>query len=238
MSTIIASDLIARALRKAGILASGQTADANDALEALDTANDIIDQWALEDLMLTNSDIISFALVSGTIQYTIGATGTIVAARPIEILNAWIRTADNLDIPMEVVAYETYQNTIQKENTQTTYPSLLAYQPSMPLGYIYLWQTPASGLTLRLLVNTYLEAIADLATSLTLAPGVSKALIDTLAYTLCVEYGRDEMLEALRQEALMSKMNVKRKNTKKTSMRLDSSLLLGTRRPYNPYSDK
>lgn len=232
-----ANDLISRALRKVGILASGETSEGSDADETLEILNDILEQWSLEDLMVYYPTLISHALTAGVSSYTIGATGVIATTRPIEILNpAYLRTADGLDIPIEVVSFETYQAQIQKATTGT-YPSVLAYQPAYPDGVIYLWQSPAAGLTLRMVANVQFAALADLSTDIALPIGYAKAIVDALSYELCLKYGRTEMLEDIRQSALVSKMNIKRKNAKKTAMRLDSAFLIRNNSTYNPYSD-
>ncbi len=231
-----ASDLISKALRDVGLLASGETADANDAQETLDMLNDLLDSWCLEDLMLYYSTVLTIPLVAGTISYTIGATGDLVAVRPIEILRAMLRTTDNLDIPIDTCSFENYQDIIQKVTTGT-YPTVLAYQPTYPNGTVYLWQAPAAGLTLRLIVNSQLVQIADLDTVIDLPPGYRKCINDNLVVPLAIKAGKKDLLEDLKEQARISKMLLKRKNTKLTTMTLRAEFLPGNNGVYNPYSD-
>lgn len=231
-----ANDLISNSLRKAGILSSGETAEGEDADETLEIMNDILEQWSLEDLMVYYSTILTVPLIAGTNSYSIGPTGDLVATRPIELLAAWIRTADNLDIPIDYIAFENYQYVIQKA-TAGTYPNIIAYQPTYPNGVVYLWQSPAAGLSLRINVASQFIAVADLDTEITFPPGYKKAIQDAITVELCIKYGRSEMLDSVKEAALYSKMLIKRKNSKRVTMRLRKEFLPGNNGVYNPYSD-
>ena len=219
-----ANDLVSRALRKAGILETGQTALANDSLEALDTLNDILDQWSLEDLMIIYTSIIEFPLVPGQLQYSIGAGGDIAVVRPIELITAWFTDGNDITYALPIVAFSNYQSIVQKISKTNTLPSLIAYQPSYPLGQLYLWQTPSAALTLRLEVSQQFIRIPDLSVEIdnSFPVGFNKAIVDSLAYELCLEYGHTEILGLLKETALTSKMNIKRKNTRKTVMTMSS----------------
>lgn len=237
-----ANDLISRALRRAGILETGQTALANDSLEALDTLNEILDQWSLEDLMIFYSTIESFALVAGTNTYSIGATGAFVTVRPIEILTAYVRDANGIDYPpLNIIDYQNYQSITQKDPPNSTQPTILSYQPSFPNGQIYLWQTPSAGWTLRLYTSKQFVRITDLTTEIdnSFPVGFIKAIVDCLSAALCVEYGHMESFPVLNEMAQISKMNIKRKNAKKVTMQIEGMFMpSGVKtRMYNPYSD-
>jgi hypothetical protein len=65
-------DLISRALKDIGALASGETPSPDEAQDAFDMLNDLIDQWSNEDMMVFNVTEIIFPIVPGQIQYTIG----------------------------------------------------------------------------------------------------------------------------------------------------------------------
>ena len=234
MST--ANDLISNSLRKVGVLASGETAEGEDADETLEIMNDILEQWSLEDLMVYYSTILTIPLTAGVNSYTVGPTGVLVATRPIELFGAVIRTADLLDIPIDIIAFENYQTIIQKA-TAGTYPTILTYQPTFPNGVIYLWQSPSSGLSLLLNVAAQFIAVADLSTDIAFPPGYKKALQDAITVELCIKYGRSEMLDSIKESANNSKMLIKRKNAKRTTMTLRAEFLPGNSGVYNPYSD-
>jgi len=236
-----ANDLVSRALRRVGILATGQTAEANDSLEGLDTLNDILDQWSLEDLMIVYTTIVPVNLVTGQTVYTVGAGGNVNIVRPIELVNATLNDAQGITYPISVVDFSNYMDITQKIPPQSTTPTVVSYQPTFPLGNLYVWQPGSTGFVLSLEVSQQFIRIADLAVDIdaSFPVGFVKAMVDDLAYNLAIEYGRAEMIDLLREERNMSKQNIKRKNVRKTSMRLDSMFFPGAqnRPPYNPFSD-
>lgn len=65
-------DIISRAMKDIGALASGETPTPEEAQDAFDMLNDLIDQWSNEDMMVFNVSEIIFPVVAGQVQYTIG----------------------------------------------------------------------------------------------------------------------------------------------------------------------
>lgn len=221
-----------------GALASGEPADPNDILEAMDDANDMLDQWCLEDLMLYYDKVDIIPLIAGTITYDIGPTATsLVTDRPIEVLLANYRNANGLDSPVSIVANDSYERLVQKD-TQQTLPSIMTYIPTNPNGTIRVWPTPSSGLSLRIMSNKQLTNIADLADDVPMPKGYNEAFIFGIAERLCIRHGRKEMLEEIKEKATNAKLNVKRKNKKKNVMFFDPALVSGrVAGTYNPYTD-
>jgi len=70
-------DIISRAMKDIGALASGETPTPEEAQDALDMMNDMLDQWSNEDMMVYNTTEIIFPVVQGQTQYTIGPSGDI-----------------------------------------------------------------------------------------------------------------------------------------------------------------
>ena len=234
---MICNDLISRALRLVGALSAGETANANDSLDALDDVNDMLDQWSLEDLMIYYDKVTTLPLVAGQIQYSIGPTGTDLATvRPIEILSANYRDSQNLDCGVAVVSMEDYQMIVQK-TTPNTIPNTIAYQPTNPDGTLFVWPPPQAGYSLRLLTNNLFSRVADLSDDVPLPIGYNECFLYGLAERLCIQYGREEMLAVISERSRIAKMNVKRKNTKKTTMTIDPSFLPRRSGAYNIYSD-
>ena len=74
-----ALDIITRALRPIGALASGETPNAEQTSDALDMLNDMLATWANERMLLHYETEVVFPVVPNTYQYTIGPGGTIGA---------------------------------------------------------------------------------------------------------------------------------------------------------------
>ena len=70
-------DIISRAMKDIGALASGEQPTPEEAQDAFEMLNDMLDQWSNEDMMVYNFTEIIFPVVSGQTQYTIGPTGDI-----------------------------------------------------------------------------------------------------------------------------------------------------------------
>ena len=221
-------------------MASGETADANDSLEALDEANSMLQQWCLEDLMLYYSKIDILPLVAGQILYQIGPTGAdLVMVRPVELISITYRDSANFDRAVSPIAYEDYANILQKSTVGIQYPTMAAYQPISPNGNLYIWPTPISG-SLRILSNNLFDSILDTANDVPLALGVEDCFVYGLSERLCIKYGRSEMMPQISEQYMKSKLNVKRKNTKNSTMTLSSRFLPKNTRSttYNPNTDQ
>ena len=184
MATVL--DRINRALRLLGVKASGEEAtqeEANDAFEAL---NSMIDSWNNESLMIYNLETVSHTLVPGTGDYTIGTGGTINTTRPQRIESAYIND-NNSDWPIAIIKNEEYSRIWQK-TTQASYPSYLYYQSDFPLGTIKLWPVPSSANTLNLNVWNQIAAFASTASTVSLPPGYTRMMDYNLAVELAPEY--------------------------------------------------
>ena len=72
-------DIISRAMKDIGALASGETPAPDEAQDAFDMLNDMIDQWSNEDMMVFYKTEIVYPITPGQTQYTIGPGGQIGA---------------------------------------------------------------------------------------------------------------------------------------------------------------
>jgi len=73
-------DIISRAMKDIGALASGETPSPDEAQDAFDMLNDMIDQWSNEDMMIFYKTEIIYPITPGQTQYTIGPGGQIGAS--------------------------------------------------------------------------------------------------------------------------------------------------------------
>jgi hypothetical protein len=72
-------DIISRAMKDIGALASGETPTPEEAQDAFDMLNDMLDQWSNEDMMTYYKTEIVFPITPGQTQYTIGPGGQVGA---------------------------------------------------------------------------------------------------------------------------------------------------------------
>lgn len=72
-----ALDIVTRSLRSIGAYAAGEQIAAEDANDAFDLLNDLLDTWSNTTMMIPYITEIIFTLTNGKYQYTIGKNGTI-----------------------------------------------------------------------------------------------------------------------------------------------------------------
>jgi len=70
-------DIITRSLKDIGALAAGEVPTADEAQDAFDLLNDLLEQWSNENMMTFYKSEIVFPVVQNQIQYTIGSMGQV-----------------------------------------------------------------------------------------------------------------------------------------------------------------
>lgn len=192
MATV--NDIVSRAMRLSGNLGAGEVLAASEAADGLTALNSLLEVWALEKLMLYKFETVSFTPTTGS--FTIGATGDLVAARPVAILSAY-RRIGGIDVPVDVIDRAQYESIVQKglsSNVQAVY-----YKPEFPNGRVFCW--PVTTDTLYLSVQQPLTAYTALTTELNLPPGYQEALTFNLAVMLAPEFSGEVSRTVMRQAA-------------------------------------
>lgn len=164
------------------------------------------------------------------IPQTAGST-TITASyqRPIAINSAFVRvatSASNLDYPVAVLNVEQYEM-IGLKTLNGPWPKALYYQPTQPLGNLFLWPNPAQG-EMHVFADMMLSRYASLYDDIVLPQGYSMALRWCLAERLMPMYGKNSatQIQMIMAYAAQSKSNLKRTNTKPQQIaRYDDALL-------------
>lgn len=164
------------------------------------------------------------------ISQTAGST-TITASyqRPIAINSAFVRvatSASNLDYPVAVLNVEQYEM-IGLKTLNGPWPKALYYQPTQPLGNLFLWPNPAQG-EMHVFADMMLSRYASLYDDILLPQGYSMALRWCLAERLMPMYGKNSatQIQMIMAYAAQSKSNLKRTNMKPQQIaRYDDALL-------------
>jgi len=219
MSTAL--QLIESSLRLATVLASGETATADEATDGLKSLNDILENWSLENLTVWQGDNDQYPLTPGTASYTIGPGGVFNGTRPIRIGLSFTRV-NGADFPLDWWSLDEY-NAVAVKNVGGI-PEKGVYLNDNPLGQIILYPVPAATSTLFLNTDRVLTFPVTLATVLAFPPGYEKALRYTLATNLAPEYGVIPP-PAVGAIAAASKADLKRANKKRVVAAYDSTLM-------------
>jgi len=183
-----ASDLINRALRLIGVVASGETPSAADTNDALTTLNTMLDSWTNERLTCYATQEDTFNLTSGTGTYTIGSGATFNMTRPVKIESAYVNDSQDNSYPLVQIDADAWGK-IGTKTSGATFPSYFWYETSFANGVIHLWPEPGSGVTITLQTRQPFTSFATTGTTVSLPPGYERAIIYSLAIEIAPEYG-------------------------------------------------
>lgn len=195
-----AQTIIDSSLRKNGI-SSPSTIQRANGLEAL---NDMISSWSADGLVIPYNTTEALTLVVGKASYTFGiTTGDFATARPLKIINAFIRDSNNDDHPVDVTMTEAEYNAIAIKDAEER-PTRLYYDPQYPLGKIYFNYEPATAETLYLISEKSITELAAVGTTVSLPDFYKEVLVYNLAVRLAAEYD-NQLLPQVIEVANLSK---------------------------------
>ena len=187
MATVVL-DLIKAALQEIDALAADETPSGSDAQLALKTLNMMLGAWSADNLRVRATVQENFPLVANTRSYTIGSTGVFATAKPLKILNAFIRDSDNNDSGLNIIEKDLYNSFTDKMISKGT-PEDLYYDPGLTqqaahLGTIYLSPIPDAADTLYIESLKVLTEIASTGAAVTFEPPYYEAIVYNLALRL------------------------------------------------------
>ena len=218
-------DLVSAALRKIGVLAAGETPEAQESADALAEANRMIRSWSNEQLMIPYEVEDTLTLVAGTQSYTMGTGATLNTDRPIGFSRAVTRSTVStppVDYPVNIRTAEEWASipvkTLAAEIITDLYP-----QGTYPNETLKIWPVPTVAHSLVIWSWKELSQIASLATTLSLPAGYEDAMVYTLAVRLAPDYGRP-VSDIVSSIAVESKAAIKRTNHRPSYLKVDAAL--------------
>lgn len=215
-----AADLIKSSLRLAGVIASGETPSASESSDALDVLNDILEEWSNDGFMIFEKKIEELSFVANQGTYTIGSGGDFDTTRPMMILGARAKEANqNYEYPIEIFNIDQWRR-ISLKTQGNTIPNCLYYNAGFPLGELNFWPVPTAANKVILYSLKPLSSLS-LSTSLSYPPGYKKALKYALAAELAAEFGRS-LSPKVEDVAIKSKAALQRANTDPVYMESDA----------------
>jgi hypothetical protein len=175
--------------------------------------------------------------------YTVNINQTVASTtisayyqRPLVINSAFVRVNTNsngqpilnggLDYPVAILAVEDYEM-IGLKTLNGPWPKALYYQPSDPLGNIYVWPNPSQG-EMHLFADTLFTRYGTLYDTIVLPQGYSMALRWCLAERLMPMYGKASatQIQMITGYAAQAKATIKRTNMRPVqSARFNDALL-------------
>lgn len=212
-------------MRKVGITSAGETPTADEANDALDDLNDLIESMNLDNLFVWGSASTPFTTVAAQATRTIGPTGQFVTDRPVRVTNAYC-TVSGVNYPIEIIGQAEYDN-ITLKTQQSQIIEKLAYVNDNPNGLLYMWPVPQSAIPIVIGIDRIIASVATTAAVMTFPPGYLKYMMFELGIALSTEYGV-EPTSAVIKYAQTTRAALKRANKQKRKAYFDPALTMNT----------
>lgn len=186
------NNIILLALKSAGVLGVGQSAQGEDINDSFDLLNMMLAQWRRKRWLMWH--LVDTAITStGAQSYTVGVGGSFNIARPDRLEDAFFRqinlTAPNqIDYPLRIIeARETYDRIPLK--SMVSFPESVFYDSDYPLGVAYFHPVPQAAIyQLHIVTKSDLANFATLFTTLNLPPEFYAAFLYNLTVRIATAY--------------------------------------------------
>ena len=216
MPIVTVRDLLVKSFKVIHVLGQGEPMNAEDASDALDTLNDIIEHANADKLLSYYSTNINIPLVSQQTAYTIGPasfTPNVIATRPVDVLSAFSGRIGT-DQPVLVLSKDDYNNIQRKTVEVAGWIQAVYYEAAFPVATLYVYPEPVDTLTtLTIVVRATVAPYATLEDLVSLPPTYRSWLQYKTAERLAPEYGvpfTDKMrLIMLEIEGTLRRNNIK-----------------------------
>lgn len=198
------NDIINEALLLDGVIYPGQILSPEAAATSQFGLNMMLGEWSAQGLAVFSVLRVSFALIAGKGDYSIGPAADLATPRP-EKIDAWAThsTTSGSDggVPMDAATFATGRSRLEETafdlgllsaaSLQGQRVKQLNYDAAYPVGNIHLYPLPSIGMTLELWVWQQFVSITDFTIPLDFPPGYLKAILYNLAVDLAPKFGRE-----------------------------------------------
>lgn len=225
--------IIKAALRNLGVIATGETPQANEADDCLYALNQMLQRWCNEKMMIYHLTTYLFDITPGKATYTLGPVGSGAdwesgSQRPL-LMQKWgafvrqtISPTLDQDYKLNYVPADRWNNIFLKGQT-TNFPSTYNIEYGFPLMTIKLWPVPS--IILKFGISTYDQFDTFNLTDQFLFPaGYEDCIIWNLTIDLASQYGVEPSPTVVRR-ATQTKANLQSTNSDMLIMETDYSLL-------------
>lgn len=207
-----ALDLITTAAVKLGAIQTGEALTADEATDSLAILNSMMDAMSIEKDMIYDIQQESLTWTASSASMTIGSGGDFNTTRPVRIEHGtYFRDSNTIDDPVHIVFDRQTYDTLASKTDTTTFPQLLYYEPSYPLGTIFVYPVPSANITLKLNSWKQLQSFSLKTTALAMPNGYQWMIEHNLAVHLEPVFSIP-CPESVKMEAIASKKRIKRIN--------------------------
>lgn len=178
-------DLITRALRTAGVYGQNEIVSAPDLSDSFAVLNEMLDSWSTARLYAYQLQTDVLVATPGKQIYTMGTGGDFNVTRPTQVSSV-VYTSGTVDYTLWPMDRKNFNDISIK--SQPGIPAVFDYEPTFPLGRLYLWPIPADGGTLKVDSPQQLTQFATPTTDVKFPPGYQEAIRLSLAVALAQEF--------------------------------------------------
>ncbi len=204
--------LLTRTMSLIGVIGSGEAMSAAESADALLSANDLLETWSTEGLMLYKFEKVASNISSGDVSeaYT---------QDPANIEYA-MQLISGVETPVRILTHKEWASIADKTSTGSIIESIFI-QGANSGALIFPYPVPSANVVINLYRKTTLTAFASLDTALAWPQGYGRAFRFALAGDLAPEYGK-ELSPKIEQTARESKAYLKRLNSKPVKLKSDA----------------
>lgn len=187
-----ANDILLQALKMAGVLGIGQSANAEDINDSFHIMQGMLAQWQRKRWLVWNLTTVS-KVSTGAQSYTVGAGQNYNITRPDKIESAFIRqlnngTSNQVDYVLDIIESREDYNRIILKNL-VSLPFCIFYDSAYPYGRIYPWPVPTASIyEIHITVKTQFDSLTSLSQTINMPPEYIAAIEWNLAQRLRVAY--------------------------------------------------
>ncbi len=208
MTTAI--DIIKRSMRLIGVLSDGETPTAQQSEDALFSLNGLMGSLGNSPQMIFARTNEAVNLVASTASYTVGPSGGLVTARPIEVLESSNLIYQGVTYPLVKWTLQDYQQITVTDSGGI--PTGFYAQMDMPNITLTFWPVPSEAMVFNMWSNKQITTFTSLTQQLSMPPGYDRALAFILAVEIAPEYEIEPSPNVLRL-CSQSRRMLKRTNT-------------------------
>lgn len=239
-------DFIKSAMRLCGALASGEDPEAEEANDALMVANQMLDSWTVNRLLVWAVQRYGpFNLVSGQQAYYLGpappnVTYQLMSTRPVKVERIGIINLANplqpLELPLDYLTTDKYAD-IPVKNIQGALPTRVYDDQGFPYRTLYFWVVPNIQVQTAIYAWVPISQFPDLNTDVEFPPAYAKAIRYNLAVDLAPELMGQDAPPSVMAQAISSKAEIENMNAPSYDLTCDPMLVNPNGMQYNWISD-
>jgi hypothetical protein len=149
--------IVKRSLRMVGAYSSTGSPRAEQLRDAIVSLNLMIKSWQMEGFLWTKA-FAELTLIAAKRNYSLGSGGdtcvyqgtAVGIQRPMRVYSGTLLQSSGTEIPLVLIAQEDYLAIPNKTSVGKT--TQIYYQPTLPLGTLFVWPVPNTGTTDKLVL--------------------------------------------------------------------------------------